>query len=98
MNGKSKESLGISAEERKRPKSPYALFLVNYLESILKKCPDVDLEKMNKLAAYKWKNMSEEAKKNCERSFEEMNKIYEEQDREKMKNGGSNENPIKKED
>lgn len=98
MNGKNKESFGISADERKRPKSPYALFLVNYLESTLKKCPDVELEKINKLAAYKWKNMPEEAKKNWERSLEEMNKIYEEQDREKMKNGGSIENPIKKED
>ena len=98
MNGKGKESFGISADERKRPKTPYALFLVNYLESTLNKCPDVDLEKINKLAAYKWKNMPEETKKNWERSLEEMNKIYEEQDREKMKNGGSNENPIKKED
>lgn len=64
-----------SQEERKRPKTPFQLFVTDQREKILKEHPTLDLYKITSLAAIKWKKLSREQQLVYEKKLEEINKI-----------------------
>ena len=85
LGGLEKEGEGEvpPAEIKKRPKSAYALFLVDQKDKTMDQFPGIEMDKFNKMTAYKWKKLSEDQRKIYENKFQELLKLYEEQDRQK---------------
>ena len=84
-------------EERKRPKTAFALFLADQRTKMMKESPTLSLSKVSGLATIKWKKLPKEQQQVYERKLLEMNKLPESETIQDQTSGGNDRYLVKKE-
>lgn len=84
-------------EERKRPKTAFALFLADQRIKMMKESPTLSLPKISGLAIIKWKKLPKEQQQIYERKLQEMNKLPESEANQDQTSGGNDRYLVKKE-
>ena len=57
-------------EERRRPKTAFALFLADQRNKMMKESPTLSLQKVTGIATIKWKKLSKEQQQTYERKLQ----------------------------
>jgi hypothetical protein len=87
------------AEEKKKPKNAFTLFVADQKERILRDNPTLDFNKIVSLSALKWKRLGEDERAIYEKKFNDLTKLYEKRDKEQeFKSFPEKEAIVKKED
>lgn len=84
-------------EERRRPKTAFALFLADQRNKMMKESPTLSLQKVTGIATIKWKKLSKEQQQTYERKLQEMNRLPESEANQDHTSGGNDRYLVKKE-